>query len=104
MGTVVSDIIFRKTYFLKDDETVVEFFSLVEEKRTYFKNNPNQNKLNATTLKTSLREVPIEELDVSFIETLSNIDVVKKYHLTKEKKERLLRLASLFEAKEEDYQ
>ncbi|WP_209124514.1 hypothetical protein [Alkalihalobacillus sp. BA299] len=104
MGMVLSDYIFRKTYFLADDNTVVEFFSLIEERRTIFKNNPKENRFTAITLKTDLREIPIDNFDVSFVEKLMNEDeIVEKYRVTKEKKDKLLQYNSLFEAKASDY-
>lgn len=105
MGMVISNFIFRKTYFLADDDTIVEFFSLTEERRTIFKNNPKENRFTLITLKTALREVPIDNFDGLFVETLMNKgEKVAKYHISKENKDKLLQYDSLFEAKTSDYE
>jgi hypothetical protein len=105
MGMIISDYIFRKTYFLADDDTVVEFFSLVEERRTLYRNNPKENRFTLITLKTNLRELSIDGFDAAFIDKLMyEDDVVEKYRVTKESKDTLLQYHSLFEAKTSDYQ
>jgi len=105
MGMSISDYIFRKTYFLADDDTVVEFFSLVEERRTIYKHKPRENRFTLITLKTDLRELSIDQFDESFIETLMNEDdLVEKYRISKERKNKLMQYNSLFDAKITDYQ
>jgi len=105
MGMSISDYILRKTYFLADDHTVVEFFSLVEERRTIYKHNPKENRFTLITLKTDLRELSKDEFDASFVEILMDADdIVEKYRISKERKDKLLQYNSLFEAKISDYQ
>lgn len=104
MAMEFCSFIFRKTYFFADDITVVQMFSLVEERKIYYKNQANgEYRLTYNTLKTDLKEVHIKKFDPTFIQNINEGLCDERVIISKEKKDKILQYDSLFEIEEIDY-